>query len=125
MAKEKEIFPDSDWIENLGRATDPVLEKVIRLTVAGKILWKKEIDIEDQYYYAIVGTPPNTFKLEFQGTSFNVDQHSFVLWRKQLKPIQADQMRFAVRNAWKNHETKKRQEFQELLAEMTDGEDKD
>jgi hypothetical protein len=115
MKNEIEIFPDVDTLENLGRATDPLIEQIARLTLEGRIIWKKEIDVDDQYYYAIVGEAPNTYKLEFQGVHFNIDQHALILWRKQLKPRQADQLRFVIRNNWKDHVAKKREEFQELV----------
>ena len=114
---ENEVFPDLDEIEILGKATDPMIETVARLTEVDEIVWKKEVDYEDDYYYTIMGEPPETWKLEFQGVSFNVDQHSFILWRKQLKPIQADQLRFVIRNNWKRHLVQKRKRFQEMLAE--------
>ena len=114
---ENEIFPDKDWIENAGRA-DPLIARITELTITNKIIWKKEIEVEDNYYYAIVGEPPNTFKLEFQGTTFNIDQHALVLWRKQLLPKQASQLRFVVRKNWQDVVTKKRADFQALLTEM-------
>lgn len=115
---EIDVFPDVDIIENLGRATDPLIEKIARLTIEGKLIWKKEIDIDDQYYYSIVGEPPDSYKLEFQGVHFNIDQHALILWRKQLKPRQADQLRFVIRNNWKDHVAKKRKDFQTLIAGM-------
>lgn len=123
---EIEVFPDVDTLENLGRATDPLIEQLARLTVESKIVWKKEIDVDDQYYYAIIGEPPNTYKLEFQGTTFNIDQHAVVLWRKQLKPRQADQLRYVIRNNWKDHVARKREEFQELVVRLVnESKDKD
>ena len=115
---ENEISLDLDEIEILGKATDPLIEAVVRLTEKNKIIWKKEIDIDDHYYYTIIGEPPETYKLEFQGVHFNVDQHSLILWRKQLQPHQADRLRFVVRNNWKNNISKKRKEFQAMLVEM-------
>jgi hypothetical protein len=117
---EIEVFPDADTIENLGRATDPLIEQIARLTLENKIIWKKEMEVDDQYYYAIIGEPPNTYKLEFQGVHFNIDQHALVLWRKQLKPRQADQLRYVVRNNWKDNVAKKREEFQSLVAGLID-----
>jgi hypothetical protein len=117
---EIDVFPDVDIIENLGRATDPLIEQIARLTIEGKITWKKEIDIDDQYYYSIVGDPSDSYKLEFQGVTFNIDQHALVLWRKQLKPLQADQLRYVIRNNWKDHVSKKRKDFQTLVASMSD-----
>lgn len=117
---ENDVFPDIEELSSLSK-DDPIIEAIKRLSKQNKIIWKKEIDITDHYYYTIVGEDPNTYKLEFQGNSLNIDQHSLILWRKNLNAEAASELRFVIRNNWRDHVATKRKEFQQLLSWMLEG----